>query len=165
MTAILERAGRTPKPSAADYLPAARSLKNLREAAASCRGCELYKDATETVFGEGRSRATVMLVGQQPGDNEDKEGHPFVGPAGHLLKNAMAEAGLPADDVYITNAVKHFKFVWRGKRRIHATPKRIEVVACRSWLEAEIRRVQPHVVVALRATAAQALLGPRVGNL
>jgi DNA polymerase len=141
-------------------LPARRSLASLRKAAAGCRGCDLYKDATQTVFGEGKAHARALLVGEQPGDTEDREGHPFVGPAGKLLRDAMDAAGIAVEDVYITNAVKHFKFVWRGKRRIHAKPKRIEVRACEPWLIAEIETVRPHLVVALGATAAQALLGP-----
>jgi uracil-DNA glycosylase family protein len=147
--------------SAADYIPAAaHSLRALRDAAASCRGCDLYRDATQTVFGEGRAHAAVVLVGETPGDREDVEGHPFVGPAGKLLDKAMAAAGIPRGDAYITNAVKHFKFVQRGKRRIHAKPKQLEIRACRPWLEAEIRLVRPRVVVAMGATAAQTLLGP-----
>ncbi len=145
--------------SAADFLPARKTLASLRDAAAGCRGCDLYKDATQTVFGEGKTRAKALFAGEQPGDKEDREGRPFVGPAGALLHNAMEEAGIDPDDVYITNAVKHFKFVWRGKRRIHATPKRIEVRACEPWLFAEIGVVKPQLVVALGATAAQALLG------
>jgi DNA polymerase len=146
--------------SAADYLPAHPTLNSLRAAAARCRGCDLYKHATQTVFGEGRAPAPLMFVGEQPGDTEDREGHPFVGPAGKLLRLAMLEAGIDPHDVYVTNAVKHFKFVERGKRRIHAKPKVTEIRACRPWLEAEIALVHPHVVVALGATAAQALLGP-----
>ena len=146
--------------SAADFLPASHSLSALRRAAARCRGCDLYKDATQTVFGEGKARAAVMLVGETPGDREDIEGHPFVGPAGKLLDKAMAAAGIPRGDVYITNAVKHFKYVERGKRRIHAKPKQLEIRACRPWLEAEIRAVRPRVLVAMGATAAQTLLGP-----
>lgn len=147
------------KRSAADYLPDKLSLKNLRGAAADCHGCDLYKDATQTVFGEGSARGRIMFVGEQPGDSEDKEGHPFVGPAGRLLHKAMQEAGISESDTYITNAVKHFKYIWRGKRRIHAKPRRVEVLACRPWLEAEIEEVRPKVIVALGATAAQALLG------
>jgi uracil-DNA glycosylase len=146
--------------SAADFLPARRTLASLRKAAAHCHACDLYKHATQTVFGEGNPHAVAMFVGEQPGDKEDREGHPFVGPAGKLLRDAMSAAGIPADDVYLTNAVKHFKFVWRGKRRIHAKPKRIEVLACEPWLIAEIEVVRPQLVVALGATAAQALLGP-----
>jgi len=146
--------------SAAQFLPARRTLASLRKAAANCRGCDLYKDATQTVFGEGSSTAIAMFVGEQPGDREDREGNPFVGPAGTLLRNAMGAAGIASDDVYITNAVKHFKFVERGKRRIHAKPKRTEVLACKPWLIEEIKLVRPHLVVALGATAAGALLGP-----
>jgi uracil-DNA glycosylase len=150
-----------PPRSAADFFPARKTLAALRKAAATCRGCDLYKDATQTVFGEGAAKAPLMLVGEQPGDSEDREGHPFVGPAGKLLQRAMTEAGIDADEVYITNAVKHFKFEWRGKRRIHAKPKRIEVRACEPWLIEEIKQVRPKLVVALGATAAQALLGPQ----
>jgi uracil-DNA glycosylase family protein len=144
---------------AADYLPQRLSLKSLREAAAGCHGCDLYRHATQTVFGEGSARARLMFVGEQPGDREDLEGHPFVGPAGKLLRRAMSEAGIAPRDVYLTNAVKHFKYVWRGKRRIHAKPKQIELRACHPWLEAEIAVVRPRLVVALGATAAQALFG------
>jgi uracil-DNA glycosylase len=129
--------------SAADFLPRNLSLRSLREAAASCHGCDLYKDATQTVFGEGSARAQIMLVGEQPGDSEDKTGRPFVGPAGKLLHSALETAGIAPRDTYVTNAVKHFKYVWRGKRRIHAKPKRIEVMSCLPWLEAEIRDVRP----------------------
>jgi uracil-DNA glycosylase family protein len=145
--------------SAADFLPPKLTIKALREAAEHCRGCDLYKHATQTVFGEGKARASVMLVGEQPGDHEDLEGHPFVGPAGKLLHRAMDEAGIDPKDTYVTNAVKHFKFIVRGKRRIHATPRVIEMRACEPWLDAEIRVVRPKVVVALGATAAHALLG------
>ena len=148
------------KPSAALYLPERLSLKRLRDAAAGCRGCDLYLHATQTVFGEGTAHARMMLVGEQPGDSEDRFGHPFVGPAGNLLRKAMQRAGIAERDVYITNAVKHFKFVVRGKRRIHVKPKLIELRACRPWLEAEIKVVKPRVIVALGASAAQSLLGP-----
>lgn len=148
-----------PTRSAAEYLPKTRSLKSMREAAAHCRGCDLYKAATQTVFGEGKAHASVMFVGEQPGDSEDREGHPFVGPAGKLLRKAMEQGGIDPRDVYITNAVKHFKFIVRGKRRIHTKPRTIEVRACLPWLEAEIDLVKPDVVVALGATAAQALMG------
>ncbi|HTJ27498.1 MAG TPA: UdgX family uracil-DNA binding protein [Candidatus Limnocylindria bacterium] len=141
-------------------MPAHPTLSSLRAAAARCRGCDLYEHATQTVFGEGRAHAPLMFVGEQPGDREDREGHPFVGPAGSLLRRAMDAAGVDPRDAYITNAVKHFKFVERGKRRIHTKPKVTEVRACLPWLEAEIALVRPHVVVALGATAAQALLGP-----
>ncbi len=146
--------------SAAGFLPAKYSLKSLREAASHCHGCDLYKYATQTVFGEGKARAKLMFVGEQPGDSEDREGHPFVGPAGKLLRKAMSDAGIDERNVYITNAVKHFKFIERGKRRIHSKPRVIEIRACRPWLEAEIKTVRPEIVVALGATAAQALLGP-----
>jgi uracil-DNA glycosylase family protein len=156
-----ERAPKAPaKRSAAQYLPKSHSLASLRKAAADCRGCDLYKNATQTVFGEGAPRAKVMFVGEQPGDSEDKQGHPFVGPAGKLLRKAMEQAGIPPASAYITNAVKHFKYIWRGKRRLHQKPKRTEVIACRPWLEAEIEEVRPRVIVALGATAAQAMLGP-----
>lgn len=147
--------------SAADYLPKTQSMKSLRDAAAHCRGCDLYKYATQTVFGEGSVRSKVMFIGEQPGDMEDRTGHPFVGPAGALLRKAMAEAGIEPASAYITNAVKHFKFIERGKKRIHQKPKTIEIQACEPWLEAELRKVHPQVVVALGATAAQALLGAK----
>lgn len=136
-------------------------LDELREAACSCRGCDLYRDATQTVFGEGNPEARMMLVGEQPGDQEDRAGEPFVGPAGRLLDKALADAGIDRQDVYLTNAVKHFKFkpAERGKRRIHQKPNRTEVVACRPWLMAELGAVRPELVVCLGATAAQALLG------
>lgn len=143
------------------YLPERRTLGELREAATQCRGCALYRDATQTVFGEGRRGAPLMLVGEQPGDHEDLEGHPFVGPAGRLLDRAVRDAGIDPALTYVTNAVKHFKFVRRdGKRRIHQKPGRTEVVACRPWLIAEIDSVRPEVVICLGATAAQSLLGP-----
>jgi DNA polymerase len=146
--------------SAADFLPQRRTLASLKKAAQGCRGCDLYKDATQTVFGEGDRNAAAIFVGEQPGDREDREGHPFVGPAGQLLRDAMNAAGIAPDDVYITNAVKHFKYVMRGKRRIHAKPKVIEVRACAPWLQSEIAVVKPRLIVALGATAAGALLGP-----
>jgi len=155
-----EKTAKPPQRSAANYLPKTLSLSSLRKAAARCRGCDLYKDATQTVFGDGPAHAKVVFVGEQPGDSEDKEGHPFVGPAGKLLRKAMDQVGISPVDAYITNAVKHFKYVWRGKRRIHQKPKRTEVIACRPWLEAEIEEVHPRVIVALGATAAQSLLGP-----
>jgi len=147
--------------SAVAFVPDSRSLHELHDAARTCKGCDLYRDATQTVFGEGPAHAPLMLVGEQPGDAEDRSGHPFVGPAGKLLREALGEAGIDEAGTYITNAVKHFKFVERGKRRIHATPKRIEVVSCMPWLVAEIRALRPRLVVALGATAAQALLGPK----
>jgi len=147
--------------SAAQYLPGRMSLRGLREAASRCRGCDLYKDATQTVFGEGRKSARVMFVGEQPGDSEDRLGRPFVGPAGRVLRDAMERAGIAIGDAYVTNAVKHFKFVTRGKRRIHKKPRTIEIRACEPWLEAEMAVVKPAIVVALGATAAQALLGAK----
>lgn len=143
------------------YVPADADLDELRAAAASCQGCDLYRDATQTVFGAGPENSRVMIVGEVPGDQEDRKGEPFVGPAGRLLDRALEEAGIDRSLVYVTNAVKHFKFVpaERGKRRIHKTPSRTEVVACRPWLVAELDRVQPELVVALGATAAKALLG------
>jgi DNA polymerase len=154
-------APRTPRtgPPAA---PHPSSLTEAREEADQCRRCDLWKHATQTVFGEGRRKARLMLVGEQPGDVEDKAGEPFVGPAGQLLREALSEAGIPLTDVYLTNAVKHFKWEPRGKRRIHAKPNRTEVLACRVWLESEIRFVQPRGIVALGATAAGALLGASV---
>jgi uracil-DNA glycosylase len=140
--------------------PHGRTLDALRREAAGCTGCHLHERATQTVFGEGPEHAEVMLVGEQPGDREDREGHPFVGPAGRVLDEALVEAGIDRTRVYVTNAVKHFKWVERGKRRIHATPLAGEIAACRPWLEAEIRAVAPRLVVALGATAARSLLGP-----
>jgi uracil-DNA glycosylase len=145
--------------TAADYLPARLTLPALRGAADGCRGCDLYRHATQTVFGEGRARARVMMVGEQPGDEEDLLGRPFVGPAGRLLDELMDAAGLPRDQVYVTNTVKHFKWTPRGKRRIHQKPTAKEITACRPWLEAELTVVRPEVLVVLGATAAQALLG------
>jgi uracil-DNA glycosylase len=138
-----------------------RSLATLRKAARSCRDCPLWANATQTVFGEGDAHAKVMLVGEQPGDKEDLEGHPFVGPAGKLLDRALEEAGVDRKTVYITNAVKHFKWEPRGKRRMHKTPAQREFEACRQWLEAEILSVKPSVIVCLGASAARSLLGPQ----
>lgn len=148
--------------SAAEFLPAQPSLEALRKAASHCRGCDLYRNATQTVFGEGSERARVMLIGEQPGDQEDLTGHPFVGPAGQMLERAMAEVGLPRADVYITNAVKHFKWEPRGKRRIHKKPGQTEVRACRPWLEAEMALVRPQVLICLGVTAASAAFGRAV---
>ena len=145
--------------SAADFLPPRLELPVLREAAAGCRGCGLYCDATQTVFGEGPGDALVVFVGEQPGDQEDRAGKPFVGPSGHLLDDALQRAGVPRERCYVTNAVKHFKFEPRGKRRIHSKPSAREVAACRPWLEAELKVVKPQMIVCLGATAAQALLG------
>jgi uracil-DNA glycosylase len=135
------------------------TIAGLRGAAAGCTACPLYRDATQTVFGEGPERALVMLVGEQPGDAEDIAGHPFVGPAGKLLDRCLAEAGIDRSRTYITNVVKHFKWVPRGTRRIHSKPGAVEIEACFPWLEAEIAVVRPHIIVALGATAAQALFG------
>jgi DNA polymerase len=145
--------------SAADFLPERLSLPALREAAAGCRGCHLWQVGTQTVFGEGSRDADVMFVGEQPGDYEDREGKPFVGPAGKLLDEALVEAGIDRSKTYVTNAVKHFKWQARGKRRIHQKPNSAEMTACRPWLEAELAAVQPRVLVLLGATAAQSLLG------
>jgi uracil-DNA glycosylase family protein len=145
--------------SAADFLPERRTLPALREAAAGCQGCGLYKSATQTVFSEGSRNAEVVLVGEVPGDREDIEGKPFVGPAGLLLKEALDEAGLDVSKAYITNVVKHFKFERRGKRRIHKKPSAEEIQACFPWLDAELQAVEPRALVCLGATASQALLG------
>jgi uracil-DNA glycosylase len=145
--------------SAADFLPDQRTLPKLREAADGCRGCHLYVDATQAVFGAGLKRSRVMMVGEQPGDREDREGAPFVGPAGRMLDRGLADAGIERGDLYVTNVVKHFKFVQRGKRRIHQTPVMEEINACRPWLEAELEQVKPEILVCLGATAAKALLG------
>ncbi len=145
--------------SAADFLPPERSLPRLRAASAECRGCDLWKHGTQTVFGAGPADAVVMFVGEQPGNEEDLSGEPFVGPAGRLLDKALDEAGIDRRTVYVTNAVKHFKWVPRGKRRIHEKPNAREVAACRPWLDAELETVHPRVIVCLGATAAQSLLG------
>jgi uracil-DNA glycosylase len=145
--------------SAAELIPPGANLEELREAAANCQACDLWKDATQTVFGEGARGAKVMFVGEQPGNDEDLREKPFVGPAGKLLDKVLQELGINRNDVYVTNVVKHFKWVRRGKRRIHEKPRISEIVACRPWLEAEIARVKPKVIVCLGATAAQALLG------
>ena len=145
--------------SAAPLVPERPSLPKLREAAAACTACDLYKTGTQTVFGEGTSNAEVMFVGEQPGDQEDLAGKPFVGPAGRLLDEALVDAGIDRTKVYVTNVVKHFKWQARGKRRIHQKPNWSEIAACRPWLEAELAVVEPRVLVCLGATAAQALLG------
>ena len=146
-------------PGAQSFLPAEHTLSALRGAVATCRGCPLYRDATQAVFGEGRAHARVMMIGEQPGDAEDLAGRPFVGPAGRVLDGALAAAGIPRDEVYVTNVVKHFKFTRRGKRRIHERPTHYEVAACRPWLAGELAQVAPDIVVVLGATAAQSLLG------
>lgn len=152
-------AGRASTRSAADFLPDRKTLKALTEAAKACQGCELYRNATQTVFGAGTAQARLLLVGEQPGDQEDLAGEPFVGPAGRLLDESLAAAGIDRRDAYITNAVKHFKWTPRGKRRLHAKPSSREIAACRPWLSAEIEVVRPQVIVCLGATAAQTLLG------
>ena len=144
---------------ASPFVPDTNSLTTLREAAAGCRGCPLYGPATQTVFGEGPRRARLMMIGEMPGDREDRAGHVFVGPAGRELDAALARAGIPRSDAYVTNVVKHFKFRERGKRRIHDTPKKSEVDACLPWLREELRLVKPQVVLFLGATAAKSLLG------
>ena len=148
--------------SATHFLPEARTLEALRDAARSCKGCELYKNTIQTVFGEGPKKTNVVLVGEQPGDLEDRQGHPFVGPAGRLLDNALAEARLSREQVYVTNAVKHFKWIWRGKRRLHQKPAIRQVTACRPWLEAELEVLRPKIVVCMGATAARSVLGKAV---
>jgi uracil-DNA glycosylase len=147
------------KTTAADFLPERLNLSSLRAAAEHCRGCELYKHATQTVFGQGLRRASIMMVGEVPGDQEDKQGKPFVGPAGALLRAASEEAGLMFDDIYLTNAVKHFRWEQKGRYRLHKKPTWSQIKACRPWLEAEIEVIQPQVIVCLGATAAQSLLG------
>lgn len=145
--------------TARPWLPDKPTLPRLREAAAGCKGCDLWQRGTQTVFGEGSPHARVMMVGEQPGDKEDLQGRPFVGPAGAVLDKALAEAGIDRNDVYVTNIVKHFKWEPRGKRRIHKKPNALEISACRPWLEAEIAVTRPEVVVLLGATAAQGILG------
>jgi DNA polymerase len=146
-------------PTAAAFLPETHNLASLREAAQRCEGCPLYANATQTVFGAGPVRADVVMVGEQPGDVEDRQGKPFVGPAGRLLDRLMDEAGIDRDRVYVTNAVKHFKWTPRGKRRLHSKPSSREIFACRPWLEAELEAIKPELLVLLGATAAQSLLG------
>ncbi len=148
-----------PTASAADFLPARIHLKSLREAAAHFRGCDLYCQAAQTVFGEGLRRAEAVLVGEQPGDQEDRQGRPFVGPAGRLLRQAVRDASLDPKQPYITNAVKHFKWELRGKRRIHKKPSEREINACNAWFDAELRVIAPRVAVGLGATATRALFG------
>jgi uracil-DNA glycosylase family protein len=145
--------------SAADFLPEELTLPALREAAAGCRGCQLWQVGTQTVFGEGDAAARALFVGEQPGDQEDRAGKPFVGPAGRVFDEALEAAGIDRSSVYVTNAVKHFKWQARGKRRIHQKPNWTEITACRPWLEAELEAVKPRVLVLLGATAAQSLLG------
>jgi len=151
--------GQEEQTSAAEFLPKRRDLESLHAAARSCEGCDLYKNATQTVFGEGAEHANIILVGEQPGDMEDRQGHPFVGPAGRMLDKALAEARISRDEVYITNAVKHFRWIQRGKRRLHQKPVVRQIMACKPWLEAEIASIHPKLVVCLGATAAHSILG------
>jgi uracil-DNA glycosylase len=148
----------TPTPPVPDH----PTLTSLREAVQGCRACELWADATQPVMGEGLARSRLMLVGEQPGDREDLEGHPFVGPAGRVLDEGLERAGIDRRDAYVTNVVKHFRFRQRGKRRIHQTPERVHITACRPWLDAELRVVRPEALVCLGATAGQALLGSQI---
>jgi DNA polymerase len=150
---------KTAKRSALDFFPSKINLQSLNQAAETCKGCDLYKMATQTVFGEGPNHAELMLIGEVPGDEEDKTGHPFVGPAGRLLNKALEEAGIDRSTVYTTNVVKHFKWKQSGKRRLHEKPKASEIAACKPWLNAEIEVVRPRIIVFLGATAAQAILG------
>ena len=146
--------------SAAKWVPETQDLRTLQDAARACQGCELYKRATQVVFGEGPRDAKLVMIGEQPGDEEDRKGHPFVGPAGRVLDKAIREAGLEREKIYVTNAVKHFKFEQRGKRRIHRKPSAAEVRACRPWLQAELALIEPEITVCLGVTAVQSLLGP-----
>jgi DNA polymerase len=145
--------------SAADFIPEHLTPRTLRKAVQTCRGCDLYAHATQAVFGEGPNSAEIVFIGEQPGDEEDRQGHPFVGPSGKLLDRALVEAGIDRSLVYVTNAVKHFKFEERGKRRLHKKPSGMEMRACRPWLEAEINLIQPQIIVCLGATAAASIFG------
>jgi DNA polymerase len=147
--------------TAAPLIPSRATIPKLQTVAAGCKACHLWENATQTVFGEGRQRSTVMFVGEQPGDKEDLSGHPFVGPAGALLDKALVEAGIDRTKVYVTNVVKHFKWEPRGKKRIHKKPNAAEITACRPWLEAEIAVIKPLAIVCLGSTAAQAIIGPK----
>ncbi|HSI73148.1 MAG TPA: UdgX family uracil-DNA binding protein [Fimbriimonas sp.] len=147
--------------SAAPLVPQIRAYSAVRDAALDCRACHLWRLGTQTVFGEGAKKSRIMLVGEQPGDKEDLAGHPFVGPAGRVLDEALEAAGIEREDVYVTNAVKHFKWIPKGARRLHQKPNRGEIEACRPWLEAELELIQPEALVLLGATAAQAVLGPK----
>ena len=148
--------------SAVPYLPRRASLKSLRDAAGGCQGCPLFRHATQTVFGQGKRNARIMLVGEQPGDAEDRQGAPFVGPAGRILNEALEAAGIDRDDAYVTNVVKHFKWIAMHRRRMHKKPNAREIAACLPWLNKEIEVVKPQILVCLGATAAQALLGPEI---
>jgi uracil-DNA glycosylase len=150
---------RTESTTAAEYIPEHPTARTLREAVQKCRGCDLYACATQAVFGEGPKSAEIVFIGEQPGDEEDRQGHPFVGPSGKLLDRALVEAGIDRSLVYVTNAVKHFKFEERGKRRLHKKPNGPEIRACRPWLEAEINLIQPQIIVCLGATATQTIFG------
>jgi len=147
--------------SATSLIPKSLSLPSLKTAAADCRACDLWEKGTQTVFGEGRRQAKLMFIGEQPGNEEDLTGKPFVGPAGRLFDEALAEAGIDRQQAYVTNVVKHFKWEPRGKRRIHKKPNSLEIAACHPWLEAEVALIKPEIIVALGATAAQTLLGPK----
>jgi DNA polymerase len=161
LTALAATSGGTPGVTgAAPFVPPGAGLAELKRAAASCTGCDLYRHASQVVFGAGPPTARIVLVGEQPGDQEDRKGAPFVGPAGEVLDRALVEVGLDRERVYVSNVVKHFKFVERGTRRIHQTPQRAEIAACRPWLEAELEVIKPEVLVALGATAARAIFGP-----
>jgi uracil-DNA glycosylase family protein len=150
---------RVPVQTAAPLVPPRPTLPKLRAAAAECTACDLWRTGTQTVFGEGRTSSSILFIGEQPGDKEDLAGRPFVGPAGALFDHALEEVGIDRDAVYVTNVVKHFKWEPRGKRRIHKKPNAVEITACRPWLEAEIRVVQPRAIICLGATAAQAVIG------
>ena len=154
--------GRASYPGATEFLPAKRTLPALRDAAAGCRGCDLYQDAAQTVFGAGRARAKLLLVGEQPGDAEDAKGQPFVGPAGRVLHRALADAGLDDTPTFVTNAVKHFSFRRAGNRRLHQTPRAAHISACRPWLAAEVTAVRPDVVVCLGSSAVKSVFGNEV---
>lgn len=147
--------------TAAPLIPPRPTIRKLQATAAECKACDLWKTGTQTVFGEGKQSSTVMFIGEQPGNSEDLEGRPFVGPAGGLLDKALEEAGIDRGQVYVTNVVKHFKWEPRGKRRIHKKPNALEITACRPWLEAEIAVVKPRAIICLGATAAQAVIGPK----
>jgi DNA polymerase len=158
----MARADEPDRPGAERWVPEDAGVDDLREAAEACRGCELWAPATQVVFSTGSPHARMMMVGEQPGDKEDQQGEPFVGPAGALLRRAVDEAGIDLGDVYLTNAVKHFRFEQRGKRRIHQKPELGQMVACRPWLDAELAAVDPDLIVPLGATAVRVLLGPDV---
>jgi uracil-DNA glycosylase family protein len=158
---LAQKSTKAEEGSAKEFFPDRLSLSSLKEAAAECKACDLWKLGTQTVFGEGSKRSKVLFVGEQPGNEEDLTGKPFVGPAGRLLNSGLEEAGIDRSKTYVTNVVKHFKWEPRGKRRIHKKPNAIEIAACLPWLEAEIALIKPQVIVALGATAAQTLLGPK----